>query len=773
MMDPATGKYPFVGLTFAAMAGILLADHWPASLGSSMAITAIALGIWRLYRRTPTLLVLVVAIFHLLHSLQFDHNASRMLAAQLGGTETTIHGSGIVDSVPNEIASSTGKLRSNFQVTHAQLTFDDTHRVGSLSLLVNWPDAKPKLGDRIEFEGNLRNVAAPRNPGEFDYRAWLARQNIFSQITVPFAKKAHIVTVGSNSNLRRWANETKLTLARIITTDLTSSPVEASVISAMMLGTKDDTPDSTLELFMKTGTFHLFSVSGLHVTMLAAITFGIFTIVRIPRRTALLLTIPSVFIYALITGWSPSSVRAAMMTSAFVVATLLDRSSLSINTLAVACFLILIANTNQLFSAGFQLSFTVVGAIILLSGTITRWLQTFTQPDPFLPKKLLTPFQKSRWLVTNKIAGNLGLTLSAWAGSLPLTAVYFNLLSPVALVANLCIVPLAFLILTLGILSLMSSLVSSWLVVAFNNTSWAFVKVLLLVLGAFAAIPGSSAFVGSHWWQRPSQQRVTFFDLGSGGATAIETSNSCWLVDCGSDTDYRRVVRHYLQQRGINRVDGILLTHGDGSHIGGITQFLIDFPKAAVYVPEAGRKSIVFRRLVNKDTAHWITAGANFSVDDHVSIDVLWPPSTVDSGRADDHCMVLKLSINNQMFLLTGDSGLTTEMNLLANESPDFLRADWLVMGRDRNDVGGSKTFFQRVGARSVLTTGTNFPPAEKVPASWVKNCRELGLNFLRFDETGAVQIDLQEKKVDVKTFARAGEVTSSDAVVPPRSISR
>ncbi len=764
-----------MGLTLAAMAGILLADHWPGSLESSIAISATALGIWWIFRRTLTLLLLVAAIFHLLHSLQFDHHAGRMLAAQVSSTETTIHGSGIVDSVPNIITSSNGKVRSNFHLSQAALMLNETQRVTPLSVVVNWPDARPKLGDSVEFEGSLRNVAAPRNPGEFDYRAWLARQQIFSQVTVPFAKNAHIVVVGSRWNLRRWANETKLTLARIITTDLTTSPVEAGVISAMMLGTKDDTPDSTLELFMKTGTFHLFSVSGLHVTMLAAITFGIFSIVRIPRRAALLLTVPAVFIYALITGWSPSSVRAAMMTSAFVVATLLDRPSLSINTLAVACFLILIANTNQLFSAGFQLSFTVVGAIILLSGPITRWLKTFTQPDPFLPKKLLTRFQKSRWLATNKISGNVGLTLSAWAGSLPLTAVYFNLLSPVALVANLCIVPLAFVILTLGILSLMSTLVSSWLVVAFNNASWVLVKVLLLILGGFSAIPGSSVFVGSHWWQHPGEQRITFFDLGGGGAAAIETSGSCWLVDCGSDTEYRRVVRRYLQQRGINRVDGIFLTHGDGSHIGGITQFLIDFPKAAVYLPEAGRKSIVFRRLINKDAVHWIASGTKFSIDDHANIDVLWPPAAVDGGRADDHCIVLKLTFDHQKFLLTGDSGLTTEMNLLTNESPDFLRADWLVMGRNGNDVGGSKTFFQRVGAKSVLATAANFPPSEKIPASWVKNCRELGLNLLRFDKTGAVQIDLQKKTFEMKTFAstEAQPANSDAATVPSQNIFR
>ncbi len=743
------GKYPFVGFTLAAFVGVLLADYLTPTFRVALLTFLAAFVVWGIVKKTATLLILLAATFLLMHALQFDRNPARQLKTDLGAREMTVAGSGVVDSVPSVITSSNGKVRSEFELKRSVLS----NGANNLSLLVNWPDATPQIGDRLEFEGTLSNIAPPRNPGEFDYAAWLARRQIFSLVNVAYAKDAHVFSVGSEWNLRRLANRIKLKLANIITRDLTASPVEAGVISAMMLGTKDDTPDSTLELFMRTGTFHLFSVSGLHVTMLAAITLFFLTTLRVPRRSALFLTIPAVFAYALITGWSPSSVRAAIMTSIFVIATLADRPSLSINTLALACFFILIGNTNQLFAAGFQLSFSVVAVIILCSSPLSQHLQKLCEPDPFLPKKLLTPFQRSRWLLGNSASRKMALTLTAWAGSLPMTAWYFSLLSPAAVIANLLVIPVAFGILGLAVLSVLSSIVSSTLLVAFNNANWALVKSLLAILAAVNSLPGSSMFVGSHWWQRPSQQRVTVFDLGCGGATAIETSGHCWLVDCGSDSDYRRVVRHYLQQRGINRVDGIFLTHGDGTHVGGIGQFRMDFPEAAVYVPEAGRKSLVFRRLIDPKTVHWISSGTSFELDRNARIDVLWPPPVVDSGRADDHAFLLKLTLENQRFLLAGDTGFTAEMELMTH-SATTLKSDWLVLGRDRDDPGGARGFFQKVGAKTVLTTGKKFPSPERVPVSWIEICRKLHMKLVRFDESGAVQVDVDNGLARMKTFA-------------------
>ena len=743
------GKYPFVGFTLAAFVGVLLADYLTPTFRVALLTFLAAFVVWGIVRKTATLLILLAATFFLMHALQFDRNPARQLKTDLGAREMTVAGSGVVDSVPSVITSSNGKVRCEFELRNAVIS-NGAH---NLSVLINWPDATPQIGDRLEFEGTLSNIAAPRNPGEFDYAAWLARRQIFSQVNVAYAKDAHVFSVGSEWNLRRLANRIKLKLANIITRDLTASPVEAGVISAMMLGTKDDTPDSTLELFMRTGTFHLFSVSGLHVTMLAAITLFFLTTLRVPRRSALFLTIPAVFAYALITGWSPSSVRAAIMTSIFVIATLADRPSLSINTLALACFFILIGNTNQLFAAGFQLSFSVVAVIILCSSPLSQHLQKLCEPDPFLPKKLLTPFQRSRWLLGNSASRKMALTLTAWAGSLPMTAWYFSLLSPAAVIANLLVIPVAFGILGLAVLSVLSSIVSSTLLVAFNNANWVLVKSLLAILAAVNSLPCSSMFVGSHWWQRPSQQRITVFDLGCGGATAIETSGHCWLVDCGSDSDYRRVVRHYLQQRGINRVDGIFLTHGDGTHVGGIGQFRMDFPEAAVYVPEAGRKSLVFRRLIDPKTVHWISSGTSFELDRNARIDVLWPPPVVDSGRADDHAFLLKLTLENQRFLLAGDTGFTAEMELMTH-SAKALRSDWLVLGRDRDDPGGARGFFQKVGAKTVLTTGKNFPSPERVPVSWIEICRKLHMKLVRFDESGAVQVDVDNGLTRMKTFA-------------------
>ncbi len=746
-----SGKYPFAGLALAAIAGILLSDYIQPAPTVSGVVAGLALVLWLFVRKTFPLLVFVSATFFLVHGLQFDRNPGRELAQLVTERGLTVTGSGTVDSVPVRMVSSNDRVRSSFQIRDARIDLGNGRLTPPIALSIKWPDAGPEIGSRIQFEGLLRRVEKPRNPGEFDYAAWLARKQIFSEISVPLLRNARVVAPAGRWDIRRLAAASKLRLAEIITRDLAQSPIEAGVISAMILGTNEDTPDATVELFMKTGTLHLFSVSGLHVAMLAAITLFVLVMLRVPRRIALLLTIPAVFGYALITGWSPSSVRAALMTTVFVVATLLDRPSLSVNTLSVSGFLLLAFNTNQLFATGFQLSFSVVAAIVLLSGPIAGWLQRFSQPDPFIPRKLLTRWQKSRWHLGNRLAGNLGLTISAWIGSLPLTACYFNILSPVALFANLVIVPLAFVILSLGVLSIMLALTGNWLVIALNNANWAVVKVLLAMLGLFADLPAGAFFVGPHWWQSSGEARATFFDLGSGGAAAIETRGACWLIDCGSEVDYRRVVRHYLQTRGINRVDGIFLTHGDGTHIGGISLFRVDFPEAKIFVPAAGHDSPVFRKLLSGIEVTPVSSGSSWNLDTGARVDVLWPPAQVDGSRADEHCLMLKMRLGEQTFLLTSDAGFTPKQNLLDANRP--LNADWLVSGRNREDPGDTKKWLQKIAPQGFLATATGFPTSEQIPPALEDLCARLHIPLVRFDRSGAVQFVVSEDRVEMIPF--------------------
>ena len=150
-----------------------------------------------------------------------------------------------------------------------------------------------------------------------------------------------------------------------LTRGLEDSPDVAALINGMALGLRHETPDDIEEPFQQTGTLHLFAVAGLHVGIVAQLLWIIALLLRLPRKAAAALIIPCLFFYSAITGFHVSSVRAATMAAVLLGGIFFDRPVLALNSLAGAALLILAVDPNQLFSAGFQLSFAVVGAILV------------------------------------------------------------------------------------------------------------------------------------------------------------------------------------------------------------------------------------------------------------------------------------------------------------------------------------------------------------------------------------------------------------------------
>ena len=149
--------------------------------------------------------------------------------------------------------------------------------------------------------------------------------------------------------------------------------------------------------FQHVGALHLFVVNGLHVALLAGILAFLLKPAGIYRRAFALVIIPILFAYALLTGLNPGSVRAAIMAAVMFGATFVERKPFSLNTLAVAALILLLWDTNELYQEGFQFSFGVVAAIILLADLIQGLILPFGLPDPFLPmRERIRPFSNEK-----------------------------------------------------------------------------------------------------------------------------------------------------------------------------------------------------------------------------------------------------------------------------------------------------------------------------------------------------------------------------------------
>src|SRR5438105_4660451 len=517
-------------------------------------------------------------------------------------------------------------------------------------------------------------------------RAYLARHDVRRTLFVRYPEDGMLIRHGGGNPILRAAQKSRSWMQNGLCRGLENSPQVQTFLSGIVLGLRQQAPEDIEEPFQQTGTLHLFAVAGLHIGIVATLLWMLATLARLSRKTAAAIIIPLLFFYAAVTGLHVSSLRAATMASVLIGGLFFERKVFMANSLAAAAFFILCWNTNELFSTGFQLSFAVVGAIVLFADPSFRVLQRWGAVDPFLPPTLLRG--PRRWMRSGYewLCGGVSVSLAAWLGSLPLILWYFHLVTPISLLANLVIVPIAFFVLAVALRSLIATPLLPWLAVIFNNANWALATLVIGIVHLFAQIPGGHFYVGPLDWGKNSPAKITVLDVGAGAAVHLRTNGRDWLFDCGSERSYERVVREYLHWAGVNRLSGLFLTHGDSLHIGGAGELLRDFPRAHFIDNPAPDRSFVHRelqRLLKQRgrSVDELAAGNDFRLSHKMTARVLFPPRGFAAATTDDQAAVIRLFVAPVNFaLFMSDSGTDTERALLKNGFD--VHSDILIKGQ-------------------------------------------------------------------------------------------
>lgn len=732
-------RQPFIGIALAALIGILIADAAPHPIGGMVALILGAL-IAFLRKSSLATYAFVAACFFFLHSLRETHSPGLRLAQELGETPQALAATGVVVSEPT--ASARGTASFLFQL--ASITLDGQTRPSDATISASWR-GEVTFGDRLQLFGVARPIDGPRNPGEFDMRAYLARRDIRDALIVRYPENGKVLSRGGGNRIMRAAQNSRAWMEAALARGLDDSPDLQGIISGMVLGVRDQTPDEIEEQFQQTGTLHLFAVSGLNVAIVAQLLWMILSAARVPKRWAIALIIPSLFFYAAVTGLNASSIRAALMAAVLLGGFFVDRRVLAGNSLAAAAVLVLCWDTNQLFSTGFQLSFAVVIAIILLADPLHRWLMRWCKPDPFLPRSLLNRVQRSWQWSWGAIARGASVSLAAWIGSLTLILPYFYLITPVSLFANLVVVPIAFFVLAVGLMSLLVTPLAPWLAVIFNNANWCLAGAILSAVGLFARAPVGHFYLELSHWPTGARAEITALDVGTGSAVHLRAGQSDWLFDSGAARDFKRIVRPYLRSRGINRLDGLVLSHGDAAHIGATAALLRAFHPAALLDTPAPDRSTVHRELIaHLEELHLprklCIAGEEWNVGTDITARVLFPPAHFRASTADDQALVVQLLIAGRWrVLLLSDSGEATERFLLASDAD--LRSDVVIKGQHHTGVSGSAEFLERVQPAAIIASSVPFPQNELVKDEWEGAVIARQIKLFRQDRTGAVTL--------------------------------
>jgi len=445
---------PVIPLTLSLIAGIAIGSEWPGEKGFALAViggsgAAIA---GCLVRRRPAAffpLILFVALGYL--SMQPyatprfppDH-VSRFL--DTGPWEIT----GVVDGRPTEYES-----RTRVAVMVERLASGpESHRVsGLLRVTVTGPGAGIAHGDRIAFRSRIRPIRSFNNPGGFDFARHMHLQGVWGSAFTDAGQLVQLAPPGGGP--ARFVDAARTAVARRV--DAAVPFPEAAVLKALVIGDQAEIPPDVQQAFRRTGTTHILAISGMNFGIVASAAFVLFRwllafihpilLTGWARKGAALLTLVPVSLYALLAGMSPSTQRALIMVTVFLLTFLVEREHDLMNTLAVAALSILVVNPPSLTSISFQLSFAAVFVILYGFAQIPR-REEAAQP--------VAPGAAAR--LKRSVALFFLVSLFATAGTLPLILYYFNTLSFISLLANCVAVPL------MGYVAVLAGLIGAFLV---------------------------------------------------------------------------------------------------------------------------------------------------------------------------------------------------------------------------------------------------------------------------------------------------------------------
>lgn len=312
--------------------------------------------------------------------------------------------------------------------------------IGHLLISVQIKDSRPlplKYGDILIVRAKYQAVAAPLLSSTFDFKSWLAMQNIYHQA---YFKKKDIRLLKRNKGNPLISYALSLRKKQVdIYKKLIHDPQAYAVASTLILGYRSDLSPETLDAYAKTGTIHALSVSGMHVGIVYLVLNWMLFFLNRPFPLLFLkalFIILIIWFYALITGFSPSVLRSAITITVLILSKTLRKKTNSYNILGFSAFCILLYEPFLLFDIGFQLSYLSVFGLIWLQPKICKWFSF-----------------KSTWM--DKFWSILAMSLSAQFTTFPLSIYYFHQFPAYFLFGNLFIMIPAALIMYTGLVMLL------------------------------------------------------------------------------------------------------------------------------------------------------------------------------------------------------------------------------------------------------------------------------------------------------------------------------
>lgn len=644
-----------------------------------------------------------------------------------------------------------------------------------------------QYGDNVLIKLVLIEPRKSRNPGTFNYKAYLAQKQVFA---FAYIDDNDVCIVGKNAGniLIKMGFFIRDRIVRTI--KQTVKGQQGLLLNGMLIGYTSELGRDVEQAFRIAGLSHIMAVSGANIAFLILPVLYISKKIRMPKRKASLYAIIIVFIFVLITGFEPSVVRAAIMAFSVLSGNILFRETEIYTSIAFSALIMMIQNPMVLYNIGFQLSFAATLSLVMFYTPIRN-----TKILEILPKL---------------ISETLASTIAAQIGVLPISILCFNFISVVSLVTNILVVPATGIVTILGLAGALAGQIWTFAARMIGYINYVFLSYILYIVKISSSFEWSGISVSSVsvfsailyyifvWYFifycynkkikvscgkiamclfavsfmlqvaliLPGKLEIIFLDVGQGDSCYLRTPSGKSVLIDGGGAEGEKILLPFLLDSGVERLDAVIITHAHADHVNGLYYILNVYKTDMIILPDYPEVKEDFKKIISicktrNIPVFYCNSGVSIFIDKNTAMQVLWPDkcdfemlkgSMGKNSYLNNTSLVLKLTYKEFKTIFSADAEIYAEKNIIENNAE--LEADVLKVGHHGSNTSSNEEYLEKINpVIAVISVGTNnFGHPDK---NTLQALEEKCIYTFRTDECGAICLKTDGKKIWVRPVIR------------------
>ncbi len=672
---------------------------------------------------------------------------------------------------------------------------DENKKYQNTNLQLNVKKEKENLsyGDKIIVKGNFEEASTARNEGGFNYKQYLKTKKIYGIVTVD-KKDVKVVNKNNTNIIELLANKVRNSMKGKIEQNITDAT--SGLLSGMLIGDKSNLPKEIQEDFRNSSLSHILAISGMHVSyVMLGITFLI-SKMKFSKKMSKMITIVILLFFIILTGKTASVERACFMSVYAILASLLHKRANVLASISISILIILIINPYSILDIGLQLSYGGTLGIVLIYPILKKCKKSKKE------KAKENKFQKLIQKIKEKILDIIRLTVSANLVIFPIILYQYNTMSFTFIISNLLISSIIGIIIILGFMSVFASYIFMPLAKVMFFLTQILLNILAQTAHLCAKLPFSKVYfptpkiyviliyylfliyiilakrniisvkkiskkifiifiiivIISNLIVKviPKEFTISFIDVGQGDSMLISTpKGKRILVDGGGTRDSenfdvgRQTLIPYLLNKGITKLDYIVISHFDSDHATGVAQILGKIDVSSIILTRQLEENDIYRHILSiakekKIKLIYVKEGDVLKIGG-IKISIIHPENKLMiNNPMNNNSIVCKVEYNSFSMLLTGDIEMEAEELILRKNIN--LKADVLKVAHHGSKTSTTGEFLKAINPKVALIgvgKNNNFGhPSNEV----IQRLKENGTRIYRTDENGEISITVNKK---------------------------